>query len=363
LGVNNEFLGGLNGYPSRQAVLLSGGADIKYIYAAYPAAITNIEFLVPPTGGGRDAGSAYVFKREGASWIQQAQLTASDGAEGDAFGISVAVAGQTIIVGADRDDDNGLDSGSSYVFVQAGSGWVQEAKLLAKDGQEGDQFGASVAISGNIAVLGAPGADPTGTDSGAAYVFRYNGGNWIEEAKLIAGDGKEGDLFGASASISGDYVVVGAPNADGSGALYVFKFDGSAWTLEGKVAAADHTPGQDFGGSVSISGDVILSGAMGDNALGTEAGAAYAYLIDTYHTAGISATPEIIKTGGSSTLSWSWVNALVVQIDPGIRTFSVEDDPIGSGSAAVSPDVTTTYTITAHGPYGKDTASVTVFVE
>jgi len=155
-------------------------------------------------------------------------------------------------------------------------------------------------------------------------------------------------------------LVVGAPNADGSGALYVFKFDGSGWTLKGKVAATDRTPLQNFGGSVSISGDVILSGAMGDDA---QAGAAYAFTIDTYHTASINAEPEIITTGGSSTLSWSWVNALLVQVDPGIGAFAVDDDPAGSGSATVSPGVTTTYTLTAHGPYGKDSASVTVFVE
>jgi hypothetical protein len=362
LSVKNQILCSASPYASGDKVLLPEPEvdDIGLIYALAPPAITNIEFLVPATGGAPDAGSAYVFKREGASWTQQAKLTASDGAEGDAFGISVAVAGQTVIVGADMDDDMGQDSGSAYVFVQDGSAWVEEAKLLAKDGQKGDQFGASVAISGNIAVVGAPGADLAGTDLGAAYVFRYNGGNWNEGDKLIAGDGKEGDLFGASVSISADYVVVGAPGADGSGALYIFKFDGSRWILEGKVNPADAAPGQDFGGSVSISGDAILSGAMGDD---DQAGAAYAFTIDTYHTASISAEPEIIKKGDSSTLSWSWVNALVVQIESGIDTFAVDYDPIGSGSTTVSPDATTTYTITAYGPYGKDTASVTVFVE
>jgi hypothetical protein len=362
ISVRNQILCSAIPYASGDKVLLPEAAvdDIGLIYALTPPAITNIEFLVPSTGGGPDAGSAYVFKRDGETWKQQVQLKASDGAAGDAFGVSVAVSGQTIVVGADRDDDRGQDSGSAYVFVQAGSGWVQEAKLLAQDGQEGDQLGASVAISGNIAVVGAPGADPAGTDSGAAYVFRYNGENWIEEAKLMAGDGKEGDLFGASVSISADYLVVGAPGADGSGALYVFKFDGSTWTLKGKVAATDRTPGQDFGGSVSISGDTILSGATGDSA---QTGAAYAYSIDTYHTASISADPGIIPAGGSTDLSWSWVNALVVQVEPGIGTFAVDGEPIASDTVSVSPDATTTYTITAHGPYGKDSASVTVFVE
>jgi hypothetical protein len=126
------------------------------------------------------------------------------------------------------------------------------------------------------------------------------------------------------------------------------------------VVASGMADGQGFGGSVSISGDVILSGAMGD---GGQAGAAYAYSIDTYHTASISANTGIIKAGVSPTLSWSWANALVVQIDPVIAPFPVDDQPTGSGSATVSPDVTTTYTIKAYGPYGKDTASATVVVE
>jgi hypothetical protein len=281
VGVNNQILGNAPSYSSATEVSLSNGADIGLIYALTPPAVTNIEFLVHSVGGGLDAGSAYVFKRTSEVWTQQTHIKASDGAAGDAFGVSVAVSGQTVIVGADRDDDNGLDSGSAYVFVQAESDWLQEAKLLANDGQQGDQFGASVAISGNIAVVGAPGADTVWMDSGAAYVFRYNGVNWVEEAKLVAVDGKAGDQFGASVSISADYVVVGAPGADGSGALYVYKFDGSVWSLEGKVIATDAAPGQGFGGSVSISGDTILSGAAGDSA---QIGAAYAYSIDTYHT-------------------------------------------------------------------------------
>jgi hypothetical protein len=360
LGADNQPLANVTSYTSEAEISLPNSADILLVSALSPPAVTNIEFLVPSAGGGLDTGSAYVFKRAGEAWTQQTHLKASDGTAGDAFGVSVAVSGQTVVVGADMDDDNGMDSGSAYVFVQDGSDWVQETKLLAMDGQAGDLFGASVAISGNIAVVGAPGADTAWMDSGAAYLFRYNGVNWVEEAKLAAGDGKAGGQFGASVSISADYVVVGAPGADGSGALYVYKFDGSVWSLEGKVAATDAAPGQNFGGSVSISGDTILSGAAGDRA---QTGAAYAYSIDTYHTASISANPETIPAGGATDLSWSWINALVVQVEPGIGTFAVDGDPIASDTVSVSPGATTTYTITAHGPYGKDTASVTVFVE
>lgn len=333
-------------YPSGEALVFSKVKDIGEIQAYFPSAVTNIEFLVPSTGGGRNAGSAYVYKREGTTWLRQVRLIAGDAEEEDAFGISVAVSGQTILVGADMDDDKGLDSGSAYVFTYDGSAWKEAAKLLADDGQAGAQFGASVALSGNVALVGAPGAN-------AAYVFWYNGEKWMQEARLTGE--KEGDLFGTSVSIDSDYVVVGAPK---SGALYVFKFDGSAWALEGRVTAKDAAPGQDFGGSISISGDKILAGAMGDN---DQTGAVYAYTIDTYHTANIRADSELIPPGGSTPLSWSWVNALFVEVGPGIVSSAVDLE--GSGSATVSPEGETTYTMTAYGPYGKDVASVTVFVE
>lgn len=284
-GNKGQYLKDFWDYLSGEPVPLADVADIGEIKAyafSTPIEITNIEFLVPSTVGGPDAGSAYVFDRHGDTWIEQAYLTASDGAPGDEFGISVAVSGQTIIVGAKGDADKGEDSGSAYVFVQDGAAWVEEAKILAEDGREGDQFGASVAIIGNIAVVGAPGAD-------AAYIFWYDGDKWTEEAKLIGEN--EGDLFGVSVSISGDYVVVGAPKADGSGAMYVFKFDGSEWILEGKVAPKEATLGQDFGRSVSISGPVILSGAPGDSEKGDMAGAAYAYPIDNYQEASLAAEP------------------------------------------------------------------------
>jgi hypothetical protein len=355
VGTNNLSLAYSNSYLSRQSLPVSSTADIRYIYISNPPAVTNIEFLVPSTKGAVDAGSVYVFKRGETSWTQQAKLTASDGAERDAFGTSVAVSGQTIIVGADKDDDNGQDSGSAYVFYQNGVSWVEEAKLFAKEGSKGDRFGASVALSGNVAVVGAPHPDATDAVPGTAYVFRFNGLNWIEESTLTAIDGKAGDLFGSSVSISNDYVVIGAPGVDGSGALYVFKFDGSEWNLQGKVVPKDAVGEQMFGGSVSMSGDVILSGATSDS---SQAGAAYAYSIDTYHTATIDAEAT---TEGSFVLSWSWVNALFVEVGPGIVTSAV---PLqGSGSTTVTPSVDRTYTITAYGPYGKDVGSVTVVVE
>jgi hypothetical protein len=158
-----------------------------------------------------------------------AKLLASDGAADDEFGESVAISGDYAIVGAYRDDDNGTDSGSAYVFERDGSGnWAEVTKLLASDGAADDDFGESVAISGDYAIVGAPIDDDNGTDSGSAYVFERDGtGNWTEVAKLLASDGATSDYFGTSVAISGDYAIVGAylddDNGTDSGSAYIFE--------------------------------------------------------------------------------------------------------------------------------------------
>ena len=355
----------------------------------HPRAVSNIEFLVPI--GGPGAGAVYIYEHNEDQWAVPVRLTASDGKEGDAFGASVAVSDGIIIVGADRADDQGLDSGVAYVFVHRGAAWVEEAKLLASDGLAYDEFGSSVAVSGTVAVVGAPGANAAyvfrfdgeenrwnqevklAADDGAfgesvsisgnvavvgapradaAYVYWYNGNEWTEEARLVTGAVDQ--QFGASVSVSNDYIVAGAPEAGGSGSFCVFKFDGSGWTLKGEVAASDGGSGQGFGSSVAIDDDAILAGAAGSEA-------AYAYTIDTYHAAGINAEPEIISAGSDSLLSAWWVNALGVNIEPDIGAFIVP--PEGVFSASVTPNKDTAYNLTAYGPYGKDEASVTVFVK
>jgi FG-GAP repeat len=121
--------------------------------------------------GGATSGSAYVFVRSGTSWSQQAKLTASDAAAGDVFGISEGISGDTVVVGAFNDDDGGTNSGSVYVFTRSGTSWSQQQKLTASDAAAGDAFGFSVSISGNTVVVGAFNDDDGGTNSGSAYVF------------------------------------------------------------------------------------------------------------------------------------------------------------------------------------------------
>ena len=161
---------------------------------------------------GIDQGSAYVFVRSGGVWSQQQKLEASDAAADDRFGFSVAISGETVVVGAPGDDGAaGIDQGSAYVFVRSGGVWSQQQKLLASDAAADDDFGSSVAISGETVVVGAPwDDDATGFYQGSAYVFVRSGGVWSQQQKLLASDAAGGDAFGFSVAISGETVVVGA---------------------------------------------------------------------------------------------------------------------------------------------------------
>jgi hypothetical protein len=269
---------------------------------------------------GSDSGSAYVFSRDqdGAdAWGQVAKLTAADGTSYDYFGISVSISGDTVVVGAYQDDDNGSNSGSAYIFVRDQGGadaWGQVAKLTASDGASSESFGYSVSISGDTVVVGAFHDDDNGIDSGSAYVFeRHQGGAdaWGQVAKLTASDGASYDLFGFSVSISGDTVVSGAwgddDNGSYSGSAYVFGRDqGGAddWGQVAKLTASDGASTEwassdSFGGSVSISGDTVVVGASWDDDVGTKSGSAYVFADTTAPT-----KPTLFSTS-HTTNQWS----------------------------------------------------------
>jgi len=215
-------------------------------------------------------GSAYVFTRTGTTWMEQAKLTGSDSAWGDNFGDSVAIAGETIVVGAYGDDtDNGNNSGSAYVFTRTGTTWTEQAKLTASDGTAEDRFGSSVDIDGETIVVGALGDDDNGYYSGSAYVFTLTGTTWTEQTKLTASDAAEGDFFGTSVAIAGPTVVVGAIFHDAS---YVFTRTGTTWTEQAKLTGNDR-----FGGSVAIDENTIVVGAYGDDDNGFFSGSAYVF--------------------------------------------------------------------------------------
>jgi hypothetical protein len=155
-------------------------------------------------GANTNQGSAYVFVRSGSTWTQQAKLTAADGVATDLFGNSVALSGDTALVGAYYDDVGAIGGeGSAYVFVRSGSTWTQQAQLTAADSANSDQFGISVALSGDTALVGAWLNDVVTTDQGAAYVFVRSGSTWTQQARLTVADGAPFDQFGFSVALGG----------------------------------------------------------------------------------------------------------------------------------------------------------------
>ncbi|HEY0051488.1 MAG TPA: FG-GAP-like repeat-containing protein, partial [Pyrinomonadaceae bacterium] len=232
-------------------------------------------------GANQDQGSVYIFTRGGTNWTQAAKITAGDGAAFDSFGRSVALAGNTLIAGASGDDSA---KGSAYVFTGSGSNWAFQQRLTANDGLTEDEFGKSVSLSGETAIIGAF-ADDNGTinQQGSAYVFIRSGANWTQQQKLIAADGAAVDFFGWSVSISGETAVVGtnfddiAPNTN-NGSAYVYVRNGTTWTQQSKLAAADAGNGDEFGFAVAIDGANIIVGADEKNLdITSSAGAAYIF--------------------------------------------------------------------------------------
>lgn len=223
-------------------------------------------------GNNSDQGSAYIFTRSGATWTQRQKLTANGGAANDFFGYSVAINDDTIVIGAYGDDVGTVaNQGSAYVFTKAGDVWTQQAQLVAMDGANGDLFGIGVAISGNTIVVGAYADNVVvnGTsngDQGSAYVFVRNGTTWMQQTQLVAADGAAGDLFGLSVGISGDTVIVGSYQDDVSsqnqGSAYLYMRSGTTWTQQAQLTAADGAEGDAFGLSVAAGGENLLVGSV-----------------------------------------------------------------------------------------------------
>ena len=236
-------------------------------------------------GLNKDQGRAYVFTRSGTTWILQQTLTAADGAAGDCFGTSVAIAGDTALVSAVNSDEDSagdyVDKGSTYVFTRNGTVWSQQQKLTAADGAAGDLFGGSVAISGDTALVGADGAHVgLNRNQGAAYVFTGDGTVWSQQQKLTVAEGTYKEYLGSSVAISGDTALVGAPTGGyvgDQGAAYVFTRDGTVWNQKQKLTVAGGTYDDWFGCSVAISGDTVVVGA-GNAKVGGKAGQGSAYV-------------------------------------------------------------------------------------
>ena len=199
---------------------------------------------------------------------EQAKLIASNAWYMDGLGGSVSISGETALVGAPGKDQS---SGVAYVWIRSGSTWSEQAKLTAPDSAAGKLFGSSVAISGDTAIIA---GNPY--YGGATYVFTRTGTTWSFQAKLVADDATGSDSFGETMHISGDTAVIGAYGANAStGAAYVFKRSGGTWSQQAKLVASDGAPDDTFGISLSLSGDTAVIGARGNNQY---TGAAYVFV-------------------------------------------------------------------------------------
>jgi hypothetical protein len=236
-------------------------------------------------GNAADSGAAYVFARTASVWTEEHKLTASDGTADDWFGQSVSVSGATAIVGAHMAETAGPYAGTAYVFTRTASTWTEQQRLTATSPDVVDRFGSSVSLEGDTALIGAYGEDQNGAFSGAAYVFTRTASTWTELDKLTASDAGTADEFGYAASLSGDTALVGAHRRregdfdPARGAAYVFVRNGAGWA-EQQMLTASGASGDfyEFGSAVALAGDVAIVGASADDQLGTDAGVAYAFL-------------------------------------------------------------------------------------
>ncbi len=237
---------------------------------------------------GHDSGSAYIYKNDGSdNFVLETKVTASDGGDYQNFGYSVDVNGTTAIVGAEMATAGTVTyTGAVYVYDRDASGtWNQTAKLTSSSPTSNDNFGYDVAIDGNHIAVGIKGEDDWGSASGAVnFFYKDTGGNWIDKGKKYASDAASGDKFGTAVDLSGNYAIIGAPNDDdggsASGSAYIFVYNGASWVQIDKLIATDDASMDKFGSSVSISNGNAIVGAFMHDGLDVNAGAAYIYKND-----------------------------------------------------------------------------------
>lgn len=249
---------------------LAASEPEEYAFFASSVSMSGTTLAVGAWGdadAGRNTGAVYVFEVGQGGWTQTGRLVASDATAGARFGHSVAVAEDTILVGALYDSESGPRSGSVYVFEREGHGWLQTAKILPVDGAEHAHFGTSVALHGSTAIIGA-----AGPSAGSAYFFQRTGNGWEQLARM--GPVPEGpSYFGISVDIHGDVAVVGAPSAldaaeaeehaHAMGAAHVYERRGSAWQEVAELRPPGPLTAPPFGVSVAVGDDVVVVGSPG----------------------------------------------------------------------------------------------------
>ena len=230
-------------------------------------------------------GAAYIYRYSGTEWVWEGWLKAPDQEIGDAFGLSVDIHGDIAIVGVPLKKENGVTRGAAYIYRHNGANWILSQKLPGTAGR----FGSSVALGEQIAIVSSPYSVPNDSvGGGTVYVYRHNGASWNLEQQLLAENRERGDRFGDSISLNEDILVIGAPlknlehplyqsAGSNAGSVYVFRFDGSRWNEEQMLVASDFGTSNQFGRSVSISGDEIVVGSFRAHDNGFRSGNAYLF--------------------------------------------------------------------------------------
>lgn len=302
-------------------LLASDGA--AYDYFGCSVSLDDNTALIGALNDESGFGSVYVFTRTGTTWTQQQRLFASDGSIGDNFGCSVSLSDNTALIGAVYGDGVEQNTGTAYVFTRTGTIWTQQAKLLALDGATVDNFGISVSLNNGTALIGAPFDD---SSRGSAYVFTLTGTTWTQQAKLFALDGATGNWFGYSVSLDGDTALIGTPANEST---YVFTRTGTTWTQEAKLIPSDGTIG--FGYSVCLEFDTALIGAKTDDDNGVWSGSAYVFA----HTGTTWMQQQKLLASDGTAYDWFGISVSLSGDTALIGAWGDDDNGNESGSAYI----------------------------
>jgi len=277
-------------WSQQQELLPADGFNFDWVGGA--VALAGDTAFVGAPNHDATRGEVHVYTRSGTTWTEGTPLLASDGAQGDAhqFGGAVKFDGTTLLIGAPGPDFSSSDysPGEAYVFTNQGGTWTEAQILQPDDGADGDQFGFSLAIQGTTLLIGTPAADiGANTHQGAAYVFDGSGGTFVQTHKIFADDGVAYDQFGQSVAMSGDTALIGMwshnddpntpPATPKPGSVYLFSAARDSWTQSDKLTASDATDGDSFGWDVGVDGTTLIVGAQGTVGGNQFQGAAYVY--------------------------------------------------------------------------------------
>lgn len=258
--------------------LLASDGIVNAHYGVSSSIDGNFAIIGAPSdcSAGFFAGAAYIYNFDGTNWVEQIKITETNVIDEQGLGSSVAISGNFAIIGVPMDDENGYHSGSAYIYHYNGTDWNEFVKLTASDSSNVYQYGTCVSIDGNFAMVGSP-------ENRSVHVYFFDGSDWTEQAILTASAGSNDDRFGSSISIDDNFAVIGAFGGIVStviGSAYVFYFDGSEWIEQAVLMASDGFEFNHYGCSVSISGNIAVIGAQYDDEFGQWSGASYIYNFD-----------------------------------------------------------------------------------